>query len=344
MDEIIDELEPQNHGLELQKAILHVLDGRRHHIVLSDETLDLEETQIEAYVKRYVNRCRKDTRSAQASFLDESGFAEALSKYFHGELSLSAFSAMVCDDLIHYFEHEEARSFECLFIDYREDDVPYLAVILLEEIETLSTMSGTGEKGIRNTISFGNSALPAVSKPVGSFAVINMLNEEIRYVDENKWKDSRSLLCEVLLKAKPGISGKKYLKTVQEIACEVADEYEESPAVVLGKVKNHIAESVKEGMTINTETLVEEVFEEQPKLAEAFRKRVEEVTLPKKIEVPAVSITPSFRKQRIRTDTGIEITFPAEYFQNNEFIEFRNHSDGTITIEIKQIGHITNKV
>ena len=139
-------------------------------------------------------------------------------------------------------------------------------------------------------------------------------------------------------------SEKKYLKTVQEIACEVADEYEESPAVVLGKVKNHIAESVKEGMTINTETLVEEVFEEQPKLAEAFRKRVEEVTLPKKIEVPAVSITPSFRKQRIRTDTGIEITFPAEYFQNNEFIEFRNHSDGTITIEIKQIGHITNKV
>lgn len=344
MDEMIDELEPQTHGLELQKAILHVLDGRRHHIVLSDEPLDLEEPPIESYVKRYVKRCRKDARSAPAAFQEESGFREALSKYFHGELSLSDFSSSVCQNLIDYFEHEEARSFECLFADYREDDIPYLAVILLEEIETLSTMSAPGEKGIRNTITFGNSALPALSRPVGSFAVVNMLNEEIRYVDEGKWKDDKSLLCEVLLQATAGISGKKYLKAVQEIACEVADEYEESPAVILGRVKNHIAESVKEGTPIHTETLAEEVFEEQPKLAEAFRKRVEEVTLPKEIEVPAVSVTPAFKKQRIKTDTGIEISFPAEYFQNNEFIEFRNHPDGTITIEIKKIGRITNRV
>ena len=57
MEDMMDEIEEeQPHGLELQSAILHVLDGRRHHISLSEQTLDLEEPLIEKYVKRYVNR------------------------------------------------------------------------------------------------------------------------------------------------------------------------------------------------------------------------------------------------------------------------------------------------
>ena len=42
-------------------------------------------------------------------------------------------------------------------------------------------------------------------------------------------------------------------------------------------------------------------------------------------------------------DTGIEITFPAEYAQNPEFIEFTSTSNGLIRIELKNIGSIENK-
>ena len=343
-EQLTDELEEQSHGTEVQAAILHILDGKRHNIVLSEAVLDLEDDLIEKYVKRYVSRCTKDMRTKPGTFLETSAFSQQLQRYFHHEITLAQFSSAVCDPLIQYFENEEARSFEALFIDYRTDDVPWLAVVLLEEVDILTCLTGSDGGLLRNSIQFGMSSLPPVSKPVSSFALINMINGEIRFADNGKWKDGVSLIADVLLGAEAGISNKEVVESVKEITCEVAEEFHENPTVLLSKVKNYIADTVKEGMPLKTETLVSEVFEEKPEMKEVFLKKAEEQVLPKEVELPKAVLTPAMRKQRIKTDTGIEVSFPAEYFQNNEFIEFRNHPDGTITIEIKQISKITNKL
>ena len=49
------------------------------------------------------------------------------------------------------------------------------------------------------------------------------------------------------------------------------------------------------------------------------------------------------RSHKIKTDTGIEITFPSEYIENTDFIQFINNPDGTLSIELKNIGKIVNK-
>ena len=49
------------------------------------------------------------------------------------------------------------------------------------------------------------------------------------------------------------------------------------------------------------------------------------------------------RCHRIVTDTGIEVSFPAEYGENPEFIEFSTGENGLINIELRNIGSIENK-
>ena len=49
------------------------------------------------------------------------------------------------------------------------------------------------------------------------------------------------------------------------------------------------------------------------------------------------------RNHKIRTDTGIEISFPAEMGSNSEYIEFVNEPNGLISIELKNIGSIENR-
>ena len=340
MNEIDEELEPR-HGLEIQAAILHVLDGKRHNIVLSEQTLNLEEPQLEKYVKRYVNRCRNDMRTKPGTFQEGSSFQEGLQEYFRQEKSLAEFSAQACEKLISWFENEEARSFECLFADYREDDVPYLAVILLEEQDTMTCFTSAETGQVTNTIRFGTSALPAFSKPVSSFALVNLLSGEIAFVDEGKWKDDHSLLKEEVLQAESGYSKKEVVAAVKEIACAAAEECQENPAVVLSRVKNYISETVRDGQPLNTEMLAEEVFAEIPAMKETFLRKTEQKTLPKEVELPKAAVSASMKKQKIRTDTGIEISFPAEYYRNPDFIEFRRQSDGTVTIEIRKVGKIT---
>ena len=46
---------------------------------------------------------------------------------------------------------------------------------------------------------------------------------------------------------------------------------------------------------------------------------------------------------KIRTDTGIEISFPAEMLKDTEYVQFVNEPNGLISIELKNIGSIENK-
>lgn len=49
------------------------------------------------------------------------------------------------------------------------------------------------------------------------------------------------------------------------------------------------------------------------------------------------------RSHKIKTDTGIEITVPSDFFNNPEYIEFISNEDGTISIAIKNVGQIINR-
>ena len=342
-EELIDE-ESQAHGLELQCAILHLLDGRRRNIVFSEDSLDLEDAAVEAYVKRYVSRCMKDMKMCPGTFRPDSAYAKLVQDYFHQRMTLASAPAAMCEPLVRYFENEEARSFAVLAADFREDDVPWFALILLEEAETITAITDAGPTGLRNTISFGHASLPAVSRPITCYAIVNMLNGELRFADGGKWKDKHPLIRETLLDAEAGISKKEVVRSVSEITQDLAEEFQENPTVLLSRVKSYISDTVKEGIPLNTETLAREVFEETPKIAKAFHARVEETALPKEIELPRAAVSASLRRQKIKTDTGIEISFPAEYFNNSDYIEFITHSDGTTTIEIRKIGKITNKI
>ena len=49
------------------------------------------------------------------------------------------------------------------------------------------------------------------------------------------------------------------------------------------------------------------------------------------------------RTQKIKTDTGIELSIPIDYFQNKEYVEFINQPDGTLSIALKNIGKLLSK-
>ena len=49
------------------------------------------------------------------------------------------------------------------------------------------------------------------------------------------------------------------------------------------------------------------------------------------------------KSHKIRTDTGIDITFPVEYGQNPDFMEFVSTPNGLISIQLKNIGSIENR-
>ena len=49
------------------------------------------------------------------------------------------------------------------------------------------------------------------------------------------------------------------------------------------------------------------------------------------------------RTHKIRTDTGVEISFPSELAERPGYIEFIEEDDGCTTIAIRGVAHIENR-
>jgi hypothetical protein len=50
-----------------------------------------------------------------------------------------------------------------------------------------------------------------------------------------------------------------------------------------------------------------------------------------------------FKKHRIKTDEGIEISIPYEYYMDKDKLEVIKNSDGTVSILIKNVNRVTSQ-
>jgi len=129
---------------------------------------------------------------------------------------------------------------------------------------------------------------------------------------------------------------------VTTITAKVAEEFGDSSAVAVSKTKNYVYEKA-EYSSFSPVSLSKDVFEESEEMQQAFIREVERAGLPEEIRIDKQYAVRTGKNHKIKTDTGIEITFPAEYFDNPQFLEFITNPDGTISIALKNIGKITNR-
>ena len=79
-------------------------------------------------------------------------------------------------------------------------------------------------------------------------------------------------------------------------------------------------------------------------IRDAIKASLQEERLPERVPVERAQVErAAVRNHKIRTDTGIEISFPAEMGNNPEYIEFVNEPNGLITLALKNIGSIENR-
>jgi hypothetical protein len=188
--------------------------------------------------------------------------------------------------------------------------------------------------------------LPSASRKLSSFCFVNLLNDEILYTDETNWGSDTAVLQDALLHCTGKKSDQEVISKMTEIANEVAAQYDENPSIAVSGIKRAVRASAKEERPLAMEEAVEEAFsgyDHQEEMAAAFEQKRKEAEVPDALEVPKAAVVRKMKNQKLKTDTGIELSFPVEYFQNPDLIEFIKHDDGTITIEIKHIGKILNR-
>lgn len=109
--------------------------------------------------------------------------------------------------------------------------------------------------------------------------------------------------------------------------------------------KSVIQEEIEEKGGFTVEEIGERIFGDEPELKTAFQDKMEKYDLVKeRIEPQSENTVRKYQSQHLFTDTGIEIKIPMEQYKNPRFVEFITNPDGTVSVLIKNIGHLEAKL
>ena len=109
---------------------------------------------------------------------------------------------------------------------------------------------------------------------------------------------------------------------------EVADGHGMSSAQAVAQAKRVVTSSAERDAPLLPSKVGRQVFTERPELAERYEQTVRDEQLPEEVPMHRSAANRLAKSHRIRTDTGIEISFPSEYAADDTYINTVPHSAG----------------
>ena len=331
----------------LKKAVLHILDASSGVIVLSDEELDVTDASINNFITKHIEKIYGDAALRKGEFAENSGFKYQITEYLKDDdfIAFSQFAARRLYEGVAQSDAPDAADLiVCLF---SEDDKDILGILRCENKigYTHQVMQEDGK--VKNQIINHYAILPTTAQKISECAFVELGDMKVRYKGKPRNIDGEKtdLIADILLECEYDISPRESVNAVRKIAKKVTEENGGDTLETLSKMKEYITESVEEGENkyIDTEKVADKLFDGRPGMREEFTEKLEKAQVPQKVEVNSYVTKKLSSNVKIVTDIGVEITFPAEYYTNSDYIEFRNNDDGTISISINNIGEVMNK-
>lgn len=329
----------------IDKAILHILDFNSGMTVYSDEELTVQDS-IETFLHKHIEKSWGSQDAKPGAFYDDSYCAELLKEYLSGEMSFVPFSKELARKLEEALVHaEEMASADVIVADVRIDDVRQIVIFKAASHMGYTHQVNQSEAGIKNEIINHYSIMPNLSQKMEEFAYINTETKEISVTAKKYTIDGNSILVfpEILLECSLTPSPKEAIKNLSKTAAKVAEAYGQDKVATEAAVKSYVTENMQNSDELDLVEAGKEIFKENPSMQADFDSAIKEAGFTEPVKMDQEATLKKMCKHKLKTDTGIELTIPSEYFDNTEFMEFHNNEDGTLSIMLKHIGNIVNR-
>ncbi len=329
----------------IDKAILHILDFNSGMTVYSDEELTVQDS-IETFLLKHIEKSWGSQDAKPGTFYDDSHCAQLIKEYLGGEMSFVPFSKELAKKLEDAFVHaEEMASSDVIVADVRIDDRRQIVIFKSNSHIGYTHQVNQTEAGIKNEIINHYSIMPNLSQKMEEFAFIDTESKEISVTAKKYTIDGNSILVfpEILLECSLTPSPKEAIKNLSKTAAKVAEAYGQDKVATEAAVKSYVTENMQNTDELDLVEAGKEIFKENPSMQADFDNAIKEAGFTEPVKMDQEATIKKMCKHKLKTDTGIELTIPSEYFDNTEFMEFHNNEDGTLSIMLKHIGNIVNR-
>jgi len=329
----------------INKAVLHILDFNSGTTVFSEQELDTQSSSVSTFLTKHMEKLYSDPNSRSGAFQANSEFKNRMAAYIAGSLDFTSFSVYIAELMYSAIAKSDALDPADLVVcDVNVDDNRLLAILKCNNKIGFTHQVTTSDGKIKNDIINHYAILPSLSQKIDEYAVIEVNSLDIKFSDKKRSVDGEEIyvIPDRILDCSSTISPKQAINLVNAITRKVSGGHGQSSVAAMSKAKNYLVENAEVSEYLDPIELGKEVFRSSPMMQEEYIKEVKNAGIPETVKIDKDLANKKGRNHKIKTDTGIEIEFPADYFQNKDYIEFINNPDGTLSIALKNIGKIMN--
>ncbi len=331
--------------INIKKAILHILDGNSGFCVYSDNELETDDTLIVSYICEHIDKICNDPSMRTGTFRDNSGFKYQLGQYINGETDFTSFSKNIAERLYELIsQSDNITSSDLIICDCIMSEKPTIAILKCDNKIGYIHQVVQNENNIKNEIINHYAIMPSVSQRFSDYAFISVDDFSIKYKPKNITVDGEKmdLFSDGVLECDYDLSTKEAFNKIRKLAKKVTEDFAGNEIDTEAKIKRYVKETAITTEDIAVDEVADAVFE-SPSAREEFTQKVKEAEVPEHIPMNEYVTKRVNKNIKIVTDTGIEISFPPEYYKDEENISIVNNEDGTLSIQINNIGQIINK-
>ena len=334
----------------IRNAIIHILDSSVGMPVLSEQLLP-QSQDLYDLIRGHIFRIASGDDLKHCVFdtgeTEEERVVYQLLQNFEEE-NLISFSQEIASYLYTIMnENIDIPAADFLVVTYQVNSTPHMAMLKLNYKDSFVHMTGKDEDGSHfNDIIKQTATLPSAGARLSEAVLIDLSDFSVDIV-EKKYEVNgikTNYLSEMFLKCHAKMSQKTKMNIVTKAVDQINKKYFEDDFDKKMEAKSIIQNEIAESGTIQVETISEKIYGDLPEVKEEFTEKLEKYHMADARIVPqSETTTKKFTKQFIKTDTGIEINIPMEQYNDKDNVEFITNPDGTISIMIKNINHITTR-
>ena len=329
--------------INLTKAILHILDANSGLSIYSKKELDLEEGNTLSYICEHIDKVCDDASLRTGTFKENSGFLYKLKEYKGGESAFADFSEFIAQRLYELIgESDSITSSDVVICECVMGEKPSIAIMKCDNKPGFVHQVIQQDGIVKNEIIKHYAIMPTTSQRFSDYAFIDLEDYSIKYKPKRISINGEKLdlMADGLFECDFDYSTKESFNTMTKLAKKVTEEFAGNEIDTEAKIKQYVKDTAITTENIVVDEVAEAVFTSSPSAREEFIQKAKEAEIPESIPMNSYVTKRVNRNIKIVTDTGIEISFPAEYYKDDENIFITTNDDGTISIQINNIGQI----
>ncbi|MFV0557062.1 MAG: nucleoid-associated protein [Enterococcus sp.] len=330
----------------LKQAVMHIIDREAGNPVISQLELDLTTEYIRDYLIKKIQKL-SSAQTKTGNLVPEAPFTQLMQNAREDFLVTS--ESVVLKWFENYHQSEDAPSADVFLVLYEQDTIPYVAFLKVNYHEAYTHYVDATEGGIQNKLIINRGILAGKTQRADEGITVN-LNDLSYELIEKKYTFSGQksyYFSTNVIESQSLPSLEESVKVIKRVAEKVGKKFEEDPHEVIADVKEAVYSVIEESGQLDAKEVAQAVFKENISAQLAFQEEVVEKGFvdraPLLRDVKEIS-EKKYSKQKLKLSNGIELIVPLEVYRNSELIEFINNPDGTLSVTIKNVEDIINKL